>query len=356
MRIAIIGSGGREHSICQKIYESRNVNSLFCIPGNGGTENIATNVEINLKDFEKIKNFLKEKVIDLTIVGPEEPLVNGIVDFLRKHDLNVFGPDKFCSKLEGSKIFTKKICDLKKIPTANFKILNNLKNSIKYLENKKYPLVVKADGLAAGKGVYICNNFLDAKKAVKEIFDGKFGEAKEVLIEDFLEGEEMSFFLLYDNKSFKVFNTAQDHKRVFEGDKGKNTGGMGAYSPSRLISRELEEKIIKKIILPTLNYLKKENGKCIVLTSKGYPEKFKNNILIENLNNIENNTDQFIFHAGTKLIKEKYYSTGGRVLNIVMLERNYKHARNKCINLIDKINWNNGHYRKDIGYKVIDEI
>ena len=422
MRIAIIGSGGREHSICQKIYESRNVNSLFCIPGNGGTENIATNVEINLKDFEKIKNFLKEKVIDLTIVGPEEPLVNGIVDFLRKHDLNVFVPDKFCSKLEGSKIFTKKICDLKKIPTANFKILNNLKNSIKYLENKKYPLVVKADGLAAGKGVYICNNFLDAKKAVKEIFDGKFGEAKEVLIEDFLEGEEMSFFLLYDNKSFKVFNTAQDHKRVFEGDKGKNTGGMGAYSPSRLISRELEEKIIKKIILPTLNYLKKENGKyigflyaglmiknnepylieynvrmgdpecqtilpllendfldvlvncvngnleninlkwknkkslCIVLTSKGYPEKFKNNILIENLNNIENNTDQFIFHAGTKLIKEKYYSTGGRVLNIVMLERNYKHARNKCINLIDKINWNNGHYRKDIGYKVIDEI
>ena len=422
MRIAIIGSGGREHSICQKIYESRNVNSLFCIPGNGGTENIATNVEINLKDFEKIKNFLKEKVIDLTIVGPEEPLVNGIVDFLRKHDLNVFGPDKFCSKLEGSKIFTKKICDLKKIPTANFKILNNLKNSIKYLENKKYPLVVKADGLAAGKGVYICNNFLDAKKAVKEIFDGKFGEAKEVLIEDFLEGEEMSFFLLYDNKSFKVFNTAQDHKRVFEGDKGKNTGGMGAYSPSRLISRELEEKIIKKIILPTLNYLKKENGKyigflyaglmiknnepylieynvrmgdpecqtilpllendfldvlvncvngnleninlkwknkkslCIVLTSKGYPEKFKNNILIENLNNIENSTDQFIFHAGTKLIKEKYYSTGGRVLNIVMLERNYKHARNKCINLIDKINWNNGHYRKDIGYKVIDEI
>ena len=297
-----------------------------------------------------------------------------------------------------------------------------MKNSIKYLENKKYPLVVKADGLAAGKGVYICNNFLDAKKAVKEIFDGKFGEAKEVLIEDFLEGEEMSFFLLYDNKSFKVFNTAQDHKRVFEGDKGKNTGGMGAYSPSRLISRELEEKIIKKIILPTLNYLKKENGKyigflyaglmiknnepylieynvrmgdpecqtilpllendfldvlvncvngnleninlkwknkkslCIVLTSKGYPEKFKNNILIENLNNIENNTDQFIFHAGTKLIKEKYYSTGGRVLNIVMLERNYKHARNKCINLIDKINWNNGHYRKDIGYKVIDEI
>ena len=144
------------------------------------------------------------------------------------------------------KFSQKKICDLKKIPTANFKILNNLKNSIKYLENKKYPLVVKADGLAAGKGVYICNNFLDAKKAVKEIFDGKFGEAKEVLIEDFLEGEEMSFFLLYDNKSFKVFNTAQDHKRVFEGDKGKNTGGMGAYSPSRLISRELEEKNNKK--------------------------------------------------------------------------------------------------------------
>ena len=169
-------------------------------------------------------------------------MVNGIVDFLRKHDLNVFGPDKFCSKLEGSKIFTKKICDLKKIPTANFKILNNLKNSIKYLENKKYPLVVKADGLAAGKGVYICNNFLDAKKAVKEIFDGKFGEAKEVLIEDFLEGEEMSFFLLYDNKSFKVFNTAQDHKEYSRETRGKILVEWEHIAPQDLLVENLRKK------------------------------------------------------------------------------------------------------------------
>ena len=258
MRIAIIGSGGREHAICQKIYESSKVKKIFCIPGNGGTAKISENIQIDLKNFQKIKLFLINNNIDLTIIGPEEPLVDGIVDFLRKDNLKVFGPDKFCSKLEGSKIFTKKICEIEKIPTANFSIFKNMKSSLDYLKNKKYPLVVKADGLAAGKGVYICNSFFEAEKAVEEIFGGKFGEANEILFEEFLSGEEMSFFILYDNKSFKVFNTAQDHKRIFEGDKGKNTGGMGAYSPSRLHNKELEDKIIRKIIKPTLNYLKKK--------------------------------------------------------------------------------------------------
>jgi len=421
MRIAIIGSGGREHSICQKIYESKKVEKIFCIPGNGGTSKIAENVEIDIKNFEKIKSFLINKNIDLTIIGPEEPLVNGIVDFLNKYELKVFGPDKFCSKLEGSKIFTKKICDIEKIPTAKFKILENINSTINYLKNSIYPLVVKADGLAAGKGVYICESFLDAKKAVEEIFNGKFGKAKEVLIEEFLDGEEMSFFILYDNNSFKTFNTAQDHKRVFEDDKGKNTGGMGAYSPSRLYNSELEEKIISKIIIPTLNYLKKENGKyigflyaglmiknnepylieynvrmgdpecqtilpllnsdfleiiencingtlekieliwknkksiCVVLSSKGYPDKFEKNILIENLENFKNYKNQYIFHASTKLVEKKFYSTGGRVLNFVSIDQNFKDAREKIFKLIKNLDWNNGHYRQDIGYKVIDQ-
>ena len=248
MKIAIIGSGGREHAICQKIYESKKVNKIFCIPGNGGTKNISQNIEIEIGDFKKIKSFLIKEKIDLTIVGPEEPLVNGITDFLEENGLKVFGPDKFCSQLEGSKIFTKKICEIEKIPTANFKIFNNVNSSLEFLKNKQFPLVVKADGLAAGKGVYICENYSEAEKAVNEIFDGKFGKADEILIEDFLQGEEMSFFIISDNNSFKIFNTAQDHKRVLEGDKGKNTGGMGAYSPSRLNNLGLEKKIINKII------------------------------------------------------------------------------------------------------------
>ncbi len=420
MRIAIIGSGGREHAICEKIYQSKKVKKIFCIPGNGGTYRIAKNIQIDLKNLDEIKNFLINERIDLTIVGPEGPLVDGIVDFLTKFNIKVFGPDKFCSKLEGSKIFTKKICKERKIPTANFKIFKKIKPCLKFLKFKKYPLVVKADGLASGKGVYICNKFLDAKKAVKEIFGGKFGSANEVLIEEFLDGEEMSFFILYDNKTFKIFNTAQDHKRVFEGDKGKNTGGMGAYSPSRLINKKLEKKIINKIILPTLKYLKSKGGVyigflyaglmikknepylieynvrmgdpecqtilpllkndfanvlencmkgtlediklkwekkksiCIVITSKGYPDKFKKNVLINNLQNFKSRKKEFIFHAGTKFLKKKYYSNGGRVLNFVSIDKNLKISRDKILELIKKLNWKNGHHRSDIGYKFLD--
>ncbi len=420
MRIAIIGSGGREHSICQKVYESKKVKEIFCIPGNGGTSKIAKNIDIDIKNFEEIKLFLISKKVDLTIIGPEEPLVNGIVDYLNHQGLKVFGPDKFCSKLEGSKIFTKKICELEKIPTAKFKILNNLNSTLNYFKDIRFPVVVKADGLAAGKGVYICRSIIEAKIAAEEIFNGKFGEAKEILVEEFLDGEEMSFFILYDNNSYKVFNTAQDHKRVFEGDKGKNTGGMGAYSPSRLNNSEIENKIINKIILPTLNYLKKKNGKyigflyaglmikknepflieynvrmgdpecqtilpllsndfieliesclngnlkninlnwknkksiCVVLCTKGYPDKFEKNIIINNLEKLESYEDQYIFHAGTKLIDKNFYSTSGRVLNIVSIDQNFKSAREKSLKLIKNLNWKNGHYREDIGYKVID--
>ena len=419
MKIAIIGSGGREHAICQKIYESKKVSKIFCIPGNGGTKKIAENIDINLKNFEDIKNFLLKNNVDITIIGPEEPLVNGIVDYLNLNGIKVFGPDKYCSRLEGSKIFTKKICAAENIPTADFKILKDLNSSIEYLNKREFPLVVKADGLAAGKGVYICENFLAAKTAVEEIFNGKFGKANEVLVEEFLNGEEMSFFIIYDNKSFQFFNTAQDHKRVFEGDKGKNTGGMGAYSPSRLINPDLENKVIDKIILPTLKYLKKNNGKyigflyaglmvmdnepflieynvrmgdpecqtilpllnndfveiiencvngtlkklklewnalrsiCIVIASKGYPDSFDKNILIENLEKFENSKDKYIFHAGTKKEEDRFYSTGGRVLNFVSVADNFKKARDECLNQIKELNWKNGHYRNDIGYRVI---
>ncbi len=259
MKVGVIGSGGREHSICCSLNKSRNVSKIYCIPGNAGTDLIAENIEIKLNDFEKIKNFILKNEIDLVIIGPEKPLVDGIVDYLESYNIKVFGPNKIASQLEGSKIFTKKLCEKYKIPTAKFGIYKNIEETKKFINNCNFPIVVKADGLAAGKGVYICDNVNQSISAVKEIFNGKFGKANEVLIEEFLKGEEMSFFIISDGKNFRTFGTAQDHKRVLEGDKGKNTGGMGAYSPSRLENPVLNKKIINKIIKPTLHGLKNLN-------------------------------------------------------------------------------------------------
>ena len=252
MKIAILGSGGREHALAFSISKSKQTKEIYCIPGNAGTSKIAQNISIDLNDFEKIYKFLNKKQIDLVVVGPEEPLVNGIVDYLEKLNIKVFGPNKLASQLEGSKIFTKKICKKYNIPTASFGVFKNQEESNKYIETAKHPLVIKADNLAAGKGVYICKNKDESFSAVKEIFGGKFGNAKNILFEEFLEGEEMSYFIITDGITIRNFGSAQDHKRVGEGDTGKNTGGMGAYSPSRLMNEDLEKKILKKIIEPTL--------------------------------------------------------------------------------------------------------
>ena len=261
MKVGIIGSGGREHAICQSLRKSNKIEKIFCFPGNAGTEEIAENIKIDLENFENIKDYILDQKIELIIVGPEKPLVDGLVDYLEKFKIKVFGPNKIASKLEGSKIFTKQLCKKFNIPTANFGIFQNKVDSLKFLEKSTYPIVIKADNLASGKGVYICNKKDEAEIAVNEIFNGKFGKAENLLIEEFLNGEEMSFFTIHDGNIFKNFGTAQDHKRVLEGDKGKNTGGMGAYSPSRLITKELEYKIINKIIKPTLKGLSEMGSK-----------------------------------------------------------------------------------------------
>ncbi len=255
MKVGIIGSGGREHAICYNLKNSKKIEEIFCFPGNAGTSKIANNVFLDLENFENIKNFVLEKKIDLIVVGPEKPLVDGLVDYLEKFNIKVFGPNKIASQLEGSKIFTKKLCKKFNIPTAKFGIFKNKMDSNNFIKNSNFPIVIKADNLASGKGVYICNNQDEAYIAIDEIFNGKFGKAENLLIEEFLSGEEMSFFIISDGVNIKKFETAQDHKRVLEGDKGKNTGGMGAYSPSRLINDELEKKIMDKIINPTLKGL-----------------------------------------------------------------------------------------------------
>ena len=221
MIVGIIGSGGREHAICQMLKYSKKVSELYCFPGNAGTSKIAKNIKLDIDDFEKLKNFILNKKIELVIIGPEKPLVNGVVDYLEKFGIKVFGPNKIASQLEGSKIFTKEICKKYNIPTAKFGVFNNIKEANQFLKESTHPIVIKSDNLASGKGVYICNNEKDSINAVKEIFDGKFGPAKNVLIEEFLNGEEMSFFIISDGISIQKFGTAQDHKRVLDGDKGK---------------------------------------------------------------------------------------------------------------------------------------
>ena len=255
MKVGIIGSGGREHAICKSLKKSQKMSQIYCFPGNAGTEEIAKNVNLDLDNFEYLKNFIIEEKIDLIVIGPEKPLVNGLADYLEQFNIKVFGPNKVASQLEGSKIFTKQICEKYNIPTAKFGIFQNREDSKKFLKKTNFPTVIKADNLASGKGVYICSNEDEADIAIEDIFNGKFGDAKNLLIEEFLEGEEMSYFTINDGNNFKHFGSAQDHKRVMDGDKGKNTGGMGAYSPSRLMNEELENKIIERIIKPTLKAL-----------------------------------------------------------------------------------------------------
>ena len=421
MIVGILGSGGREHALCETLKKSKKIKKLYCFPGNAGTAEIATNINVDIENFEEIKNFILKENIDLIIVGPEKPLVDGIVDYLEKFEIKVFGPNKIAAQLEGSKIFTKKLCKENNIPTANFGIFNDRESSKKFLKKTNYPTVIKANNLASGKGVYICENETEAETAVDEIFAGKFGQANELLIEEFLSGEEMSFFILTDGLNIKNFGTAQDHKRVLEGDKGKNTGGMGAYSPSRLISDELEKKIIRKIIDPTLKAISKLGTKykgflyaglmitnnepylieynvrmgdpecqtilpkldtdlsdiilaccdgkldqikidwnnkkslCIVLCSKGYPDEFKKNIEIENLDKVNLTNNDFIFHAGTYKKDKKIFSKGGRVLNFVSLSDNFFQSRENNIRNLSKLDWSEGFYRKDIGFKVIEK-
>ena len=421
MKVGIIGSGGREHSICHSLKKSNKVSEIYCFPGNAGTAKIAKNIQLNTKNFTSLKNFILKKKIDLIIVGPEKPLVDGIVDFLEKYNIKVFGPNKLSSQLEGSKIFTKKLCKKYNIPTAKFGIFTKKKDAESFIKKSKYPLVIKADGLASGKGVYICDKIKDAKIAITEIFEGKFGEARNLLIEEFLRGEEMSYFIVSDGKTIKNFGTAQDHKRALDGDKGKNTGGMGAYSPSRLFNKDLEKKILNKIIKPTIKGLKElgtvykgflyvglmivkkepylieynvrmgdpecqtilpklksdlfdifmsccsgtlkktkinwydKKSLCVVLCSKGYPEKFKKDVPIKNFLNIKSNKNEYCYHAGTKIIDGEICSVGGRVLNFVCLSNSFEESRKKVLRTIKKLNWNNGFFRKDIGHKVINK-
>ena len=257
MNVAVIGSGGREHALCFKLSESQKVTQLFCIPGNAGTNEICKNIDIDYLNFDLLHSTLLENNISLVIVGPEIPLVEGIVDYLADKNIFAFGPSKKASQLEGSKAFMKKVCQDFNIPTAAYEEFDNFEQAKKFINQSKHPLVIKSDGLAAGKGVTISQTAEQSVQCAKEILEGKFKTSKKVVIEEFLEGEEASYFIITDGKNYLPIGTAQDHKRIGENDTGPNTGGMGAYSPSLLITKELQEKINKEIIEPTIKGLNK---------------------------------------------------------------------------------------------------
>ncbi len=419
MNVAVIGSGGREHSICYKLKQSKNLKKLICIPGNAGTSRLCKNINVDIFDFDQLYKEIKKEEIELVIVGPEVPLVKGIKDFLEKKKIKVFGPSKKASQLEGSKIFLKNFCSKFKIPSAKYKEVKSIEEASQCIDDYGLPIVVKSDGLAAGKGVTICKKKEQALNDVKSIFEGKFESSKKVILEEFLKGEEASYFVITDGINFLPIGTAQDHKRIFEKDEGPNTGGMGAYSPSYLITDDVESKVINKIIKPTLDGMRKINarfsgilyaglmiegsepklieynirfgdpecqilmmrmksdflklvsdvieetlnqnkiewiadpGITVVAANKGYPEKYEKDKIIENLNDIEQNDRLQIFHAGTSNNDGKITATGGRVLNSTVIDKTLKTAREKALRALDKLEWENKYYRRDIGWRVI---
>lgn len=259
MKVLVIGGGGREHAIVWKLNQSPLVEKLYCAPGNGGISKIAECVSIAVDDIDGLVKFAKKENIDFTVVGPELPLTLGIVDRFDTEKLPIFGPSKAAAKLEGSKKFSKEIMDKANVPTAFYKSFTSSDDALEYLKDKQAPLVVKADGLAAGKGVIVADTIEKAMGAVKLILDDKvFGEAgKEIIIEEFLQGEEASILAFSDGKTVLSMDSSQDHKRAHNGDKGPNTGGMGAYSPAPIVTEKMKEKILKTVLEPVIEEMAK---------------------------------------------------------------------------------------------------
>jgi len=423
MKILIIGSGGREHVLVWKIAQSSVVEKVYCAPGNAGTAENAENVPIGVDEFEKLLDFARANEIDLTVIGPEDPLVNGIVDLFTDAGLKVFGPKKIAAQLEGSKSFAKRLMAEYDIPTATYSCFTSIPEAKQYLQDLNvYPVVLKASGLAAGKGVLICQNEQEAYSGLDDLLKNKvFGTAgDEVIIEEFLTGEEVSVFVLCDGKNYRILTSSQDHKRAFDGDEGKNTGGMGAYAPAPAATNELMDKVEKNIIQPSLqaiaekatpytgilyiglmiaesgpkvleyncrfgdpetevvlpllksdlvplmiactegNLEKYEVEVCpgyaidVVLASGGYPDSYNKGIEISGITDIPE--DILVFHAGTKIDNGKLVTSGGRVLNVIAMGSDFKQTQNYLYQNINKIYFQDMHYRKDIGFRAINHL
>jgi phosphoribosylamine--glycine ligase len=421
MNILLLGSGGREHAFAWKLTQSPLCTKLFVAPGNAGTHQIAKNIAINPNDFEAVKTLVLQEDIKMVVVGPEDPLVNGVYDFFKNDKalktIPVIGPSKQGAKLEGSKEFAKQFLVKNNIPTARYQSFTaeTVNEGFAFLETLKPPFVLKADGLAAGKGVLILNDLQEAKDELKNMLvNAKFGVASaKVVIEEFLDGIELSCFVLTDGNNYKILPTAKDYKRIGEGDQGLNTGGMGAISPVPFADAEFLEKIEERIVIPTINGLKKDQieykGFVFIGLIKvdndpfvieynvrmGDPEtevvlpRIKSDLVAlfqavaneeleaftfeldertaatvmvvaggypedytkgDVITGFENVEDSIVFHAGTKLENNQIVTNGGRVLAVTSYGNDFKEATKKSYQNIEKLNFDKMYYRKDIGF------
>ena len=420
MNILILGSGGREHSLAWAIKQNPKCDNIFVAPGNAGIAQIAKCISVDILNSTQIVNTVKKHNIDFVLIGPEAPLAEGVSDILKREGILTFGPSKASSQLETSKKFTKEICDASGAPTAEYRSFDSLEPALTYVETKGAPLVVKADGLAAGKGVIVATDIEMAISAVHEIFSGSFGNAgSSVVIEEFMEGEEASLFVLVDGETILPIGTAQDHKRVGDGDTGLNTGGMGAYSPAPILNEEVLNKTVERIIRPTMRemvrrgmpftgvlyaglmiknhdprlveynvrfgdpecqvlmmrlggqildaLLSTANGELsdvkinwaedhsitVVMASNGYPGSYNNGTQINGLADLPSDSNFICFHAGTMEKNGKIVANGGRVLNITTRAETLIEAQKSAYEMIATIDWPEGFYRKDIGWRAL---
>jgi phosphoribosylamine--glycine ligase len=422
MHILILGSGGREHALAWAISQNPKCDTLSLAPGNGGTHSLGTSVEMDICNGAEVSDFCRENAVDFVVIGPEAPLVAGVADQLRASGILTFGPSAAAAHLEASKSFTKEVCDASNAPTAAYARFTDRAAALGYLSQNAAPIVIKADGLAAGKGVVVALNDAQARDATDDMFSGKHGAAGEaVVIEEFMDGEEASFFVLCDGKTALPIGTAQDHKRAFDGDAGPNTGGMGAYSPAPVLTDTIAERAMAEIIQPTIDEMARRgtpyegvlyagfmikdgqarlveynvrfgDPECqvlmmrlgaqvldlllataekrlndiavnwaedyaltVVLAADGYPGPYVKGDQIKGLEDISTDSSQMIFHAGTKLAGELIEASGGRVLNVTARAETLGQAREIAYGNIDKIDWPVGFYRKDIGWRGLQE-
>ncbi len=420
MKVLVVGSGGREHALTWKLLQSPKVERIYCAPGNGGIGKMAECIPIDVTDFKGLIHFAEKKKIDLTVVGPELPLTQGIVDRFQEKGLKIFGPNQKAAEIEGSKAFAKDLMAKYRIPSAQYRSFNEPDKAVQYINRQSTPLVLKADGLAAGKGVLICRSRAEAYEGVDRIMRERvFGNAGECLvIEEFLTGEEASILAITDGENMVLLPAAQDHKAIFEGDKGPNTGGMGAYAPAPVIDQKMLDIIKQKILLPTIKGMKEEGrpykgvlyaGLMITKTGPkileyncrfGDPEiqailpLLKSDLIDLLLASIEGNIsniapkiknesavcvvmasggypgpyekeklihglDQIdksviVFHAGTKYKGNNFLTSGGRVLGVTAFGKSIRSAINKVYQNIGKITFDGGYYRKDIGHRALN--
>ncbi len=421
MKVLLIGSGGREHALAWKLTASPLLEKLYCAPGNPGIADVAELADIGVDDHAALIAFAKEKKIDLVVVGPEAPLVAGLADEMRAEGIRVFGPSKAAAQLEGSKGFTKDLCARFDIPTGAYGRFNNAPKAKAYIRQQGAPIVVKADGLAAGKGVIVAMTLEDALDAVDSCFEGAFGSAgAEVVVEEFLDGEEASFFCICDGKTALPLGSAQDHKRVGDGDTGPNTGGMGAYAPAPVMTPEMVERTIRELIEPTMRGMaeigapfsgilfaglmmtkdgpklieyntrfgdpecqvlmmrlesdllelinaavdgrlnevslrwKDEPALTVVMAAEGYPSNVKKGSSIRGLEKLEGIEGLKVFHAGTAEKDGNLVANGGRVLNVTAIAKSVAEAQVKAYDAVKKIDWPEGFYRSDIGWRAVE--